>query len=244
MARARRRAHPAVAVGQRVLVVLRSPSMAERVALTGGVASEQQGARLDAEALAAQQQLLSELEHAAGSGRGSEFSYSRVLNGFSAPLDPRAIAVLERRPEVAGVYPVRDGLPGVGLVDAARRRGRRARGEQPAGAAAAGLRRPRRDDRAARHRRRPRAPVPARPRPAGDRPRRRRRATRAPRADPDGSNRLERHGTEMAGHPRRRGRAGRRERDRARRLGAADPRRRLAARRRRAARPSTRAPTS
>ena len=33
-------AHPAVSVGERVLVVLRSPSMAQRVALNGGVASE------------------------------------------------------------------------------------------------------------------------------------------------------------------------------------------------------------
>src|SRR4029079_7508674 len=40
-----------------------------------------------------------------------EFSYSRVLNGFSAPLDARGIAVLERRPEVPGVSPVRPAYP-------------------------------------------------------------------------------------------------------------------------------------
>src|SRR4029453_3102121 len=32
--------HPAVTVGQRVLVVLRSPSMAQRVAMNGGVATQ------------------------------------------------------------------------------------------------------------------------------------------------------------------------------------------------------------
>ena len=40
-----------------------------------------------------------------------EFSFTRVLNGFSAPLDARAVALLERRPEVAGVYPVRVAYP-------------------------------------------------------------------------------------------------------------------------------------
>ena len=62
-------------------------------------------------------------------------------------------------------------FPAVGLrvaaLDARVRLGER----PPARRRAARLRRPRRDDRAARHRRRPRAPVPARPRPAGHRPR-------------------------------------------------------------------------
>src|SRR5690349_12345558 len=103
-------AHPSVSVGQRVLVVLRSPSMAERVAMNGGVASQQKERTWTRIALASQRQLLAEL-----STRGIfprvQFSYSRVLNGFSAPLDARAIAVLERRPEVAGVYPVRAAYP-------------------------------------------------------------------------------------------------------------------------------------
>ena len=103
-------AHPSVSVGQRVLVVLRSPSMAQRVAMNGGVASQQKERMWTRIALASQRQLLAEL-----STRGIfphvQFSYSRVLNGFSAPLDARAIAVLERRPEVAGVYPVRAAYP-------------------------------------------------------------------------------------------------------------------------------------
>jgi subtilisin family serine protease len=101
---------PAVDVGQRVLVVLRSPSMAQRVAMNGGVASEQKERTWTRIALTAQRQLLSELS-TRGIRPRIQFSYSRVLNGFSAPLDARAIAVLERRPEVAGVYPVRPAYP-------------------------------------------------------------------------------------------------------------------------------------
>jgi minor extracellular serine protease Vpr len=103
-------AHPSVSVGQRVLVVLRSPSMAQRVAMNGGVASQQKERTWTRIALAAQRQLLAELS-TRGIRPRVEFSYSRVLNGFSAPLDARAIAVLERRPEVAGVYPVRAAYP-------------------------------------------------------------------------------------------------------------------------------------
>src|SRR5207249_523214 len=37
--------------------------------------------------------------------------YSRVINGFSAALDSEAVALLEREPELAGVYPVRVAYP-------------------------------------------------------------------------------------------------------------------------------------
>jgi minor extracellular serine protease Vpr len=102
--------HPAVSVGQRVLVVLRSPSMAQRVAMNGGVATQRKERTWTRSALAAQRQLLAELS-TRGIRPQIQFSFSRVLNGFSAPLDARAIAVLERRPEVAGVYPVRAAYP-------------------------------------------------------------------------------------------------------------------------------------
>ena len=102
--------HADVDVGQRELVVLRSPSMAQRVAMNGGVASERKERTWTRIALAAQRQLLSELS-TRGIRPRVQFSYSRVLNGFSAPLDARAVAVLERRPEVAGVYPVRPAYP-------------------------------------------------------------------------------------------------------------------------------------
>ena len=103
-------AHPKVDVGQRELVVLRAPSMAQRVATNGGVATQAEERKWTRLALLTQQQLLSELS-ARGIRPRVEFSYKRVLNGFSAPLDARAIAVLESRPEVAGVYPVRAAYP-------------------------------------------------------------------------------------------------------------------------------------
>ena len=117
LARARRR-RPAARSrsAQRVLVVLRSPSLAQRVAQNGGVASERKERTWTRIALAAQRQLLAELS-TRGIRPRIQFSYSRVLNGFSAPLDARAVALLERRPEVAGVYPVRAGLPGLGLLE-------------------------------------------------------------------------------------------------------------------------------
>src|SRR6266542_3391069 len=103
-------ARPSVSVGQRRLVVLNAPSMAQRVAEHGGTASQAQERRWTKLALLAQQQVLAALgTH--GVRMRVEFSFSRVLNGFSAPLDDRAVALLEREPEVAGVYPVRVAYP-------------------------------------------------------------------------------------------------------------------------------------
>src|SRR5580765_6371422 len=97
---------PAASVGQRMLVVLRAPSLAARVAQAGGLASDAQERQWTAEAYATQKQLLSELGlH--GLRIAVEYSYARVLNGFSAAVDARTAALLERSPEVAGVYPVR-----------------------------------------------------------------------------------------------------------------------------------------
>jgi hypothetical protein len=101
---------PEVAVGQRMIVVLRTPSLADRVAGAGGLASEAQHERWHNAALAAQQQLIAQLG-ASGLRLRPEFSYTRVLSGFSAPLDARAIALLQRFPEVEGVYPVRTAYP-------------------------------------------------------------------------------------------------------------------------------------
>jgi subtilisin family serine protease len=101
---------PEVAVGQRMIVVLRTPSLADRVARAGGLASEAQHVRWQSAALAAQQQLIAQLG-AAGLRLRPEFSYTRVLSGFSAPLDARAIALVQRFPEVEGVYPVRIAYP-------------------------------------------------------------------------------------------------------------------------------------
>jgi subtilisin family serine protease len=101
---------PEVAVGQRMIVVLRTSSLADQVARAGGLASEAQHIRWQSAALAAQQQLIAQLG-AAGLRLRPEFSYTRVLSGFSAPLDARAIALIQRFPEVQGVYPVRTAYP-------------------------------------------------------------------------------------------------------------------------------------
>jgi subtilisin family serine protease len=101
---------PQVPVGQRMIVVLRTPSLADRVAAAGGLASEDDQVRWHSAALAAQQQLIARLG-AAGLRLRPEYSYTRVLSGFSAPLDARAIALLQSFPEVEGVYPVRIAYP-------------------------------------------------------------------------------------------------------------------------------------
>ena len=101
---------PEVPVGQRMIVVLRTPSLADRVAAAGGLASEADERRWQDAAQASQQQLIAQLG-AAGLRLRPEFSYTRVLSGFSAPLDARAIALLQRFPEVEGVYPVRIAYP-------------------------------------------------------------------------------------------------------------------------------------
>ncbi|HEV2712292.1 MAG TPA: S8 family serine peptidase, partial [Gaiellaceae bacterium] len=99
-----------VPVGQRTIVVLRTPSLATRVAAAGGRATEADHVRWQAAAQAAQQQLIAQLG-AAGLRLRPEFSYTRVLSGFSAALDARAVALLQRFPEVEGVYPVRIAYP-------------------------------------------------------------------------------------------------------------------------------------
>ena len=99
-----------VAVGQRVIVVLNSPSLADRVAAAGGKATEAQQRQWTAAALAADNLLITRLAQE-GVRIHPEHRYARVLTGFSAPLDPRGVALLEQAPEVAGVYPVRIAYP-------------------------------------------------------------------------------------------------------------------------------------
>src|SRR4051794_25038216 len=101
---------PAVEVGQRELVVLKAPSLAQRVALHGGFATQRQEHEWTRSAIASQKQLLTVLS-VHGIQVRVDFSFARVLNGFSAALDARAVALLERQDEVAGVYPVRVAYP-------------------------------------------------------------------------------------------------------------------------------------
>jgi hypothetical protein len=101
---------PDVAVGERVIVVLDGPSLAQRVARAGGLAGSVRQRRWTATAQAAQQQLIAELAFQGVQVR-PDFTYTRVLAGFSAVLDARAVALLERRDDVEGVYAVRVAYP-------------------------------------------------------------------------------------------------------------------------------------
>jgi subtilisin family serine protease len=101
---------PRVAVGQRVIVLLKAPSLADRVGNAGGLATTEDERRWTETALAAQKLLVARLR-VQGVVVQPEFSYTHTLNGFSAAFDARGIALLERAPEVAGVYPVRAAYP-------------------------------------------------------------------------------------------------------------------------------------
>ncbi len=102
--------HSAVAVGQRMIVVLRNPSLADRVAAAGGRAGESTMRRWTAAALAGQQQIAVRLSRE-GIQLVPDFVYTRTFNGFAAPIDPRALALLERDVDVVGIYPVRAAYP-------------------------------------------------------------------------------------------------------------------------------------
>lgn len=95
--------------GQRTIVLLTTPSLAQRVAKVR-FATESQERSWTAQALAAQQQVLTKLA-ALGVPVSPDFSYARVVDGFSAALDPRAIALLRGMNEVAGIFPVRAAFP-------------------------------------------------------------------------------------------------------------------------------------
>jgi subtilisin family serine protease len=101
---------PRVAVGQRVIVVLKAPALADRVGNAGGLATSEDERRWTETALASQKLLVARLR-VEGVVVQPEFSYTRTINGFSAAFDARGIALLERAPEVAGVFPVRAAYP-------------------------------------------------------------------------------------------------------------------------------------
>ncbi|HEY6067310.1 MAG TPA: S8 family serine peptidase [Gaiellaceae bacterium] len=99
-----------VAVGQRVIVVLKAPALADRVGSVGGLATDEEERQWTQAALSSQRLLIARLR-VQGVVAQPEFSYTRTINGFSAAFDARGIALLERAPEVAGIYPVRVAYP-------------------------------------------------------------------------------------------------------------------------------------
>src|SRR5829696_5492414 len=101
---------PRVAVGQRMIVLLRTPSLAERVRAAGGSAGDADQRRWTEQARSAENLVLSKLT-VQGLTVRPDYTFERVVTGFSAALNPRALAILERLPEVRGVYPVRTAYP-------------------------------------------------------------------------------------------------------------------------------------
>ena len=102
-------AQPPVSVAGRVIVVLRAPSVATRVAQAGSASAANERA-WTAQAFAEQGEVLARLA-ANGLGTRPDYTYARVLNGFAARLDPRAVAALDRDPAVEGIYQVRATSP-------------------------------------------------------------------------------------------------------------------------------------
>ena len=90
--------------------MLRTPSLAQRVAAAGGIVGTRRERIWTSSTLAAQKLLVTRLAlH--GVAVHPDYSYARVLDGFSALVDSSAIPIIERDSDVAGVYPVRVANP-------------------------------------------------------------------------------------------------------------------------------------
>jgi hypothetical protein len=101
---------PLPQLGGRWIVILRAPSLADRVRRAGGRATEREMRAWTAAATEAQRRAILRLAFH-GAPIDPEQSYVRVVNGFAAALDPRLLPALERDTGVAGVYPVRAVYP-------------------------------------------------------------------------------------------------------------------------------------
>ena len=101
---------PRVALGERVIVVLKTRSLAQRVAVAGGIVSTRRERAWTNAVLSAEKLLVSRLS-LQGVTVHPDFSYARVLAGFSALVDASAVPIIERDSDVAGVYPVRVAYP-------------------------------------------------------------------------------------------------------------------------------------
>src|SRR5581483_537185 len=81
---------PRVAIGQRVIVVLKTPSLAQRVQRAGGIVGTRTERTWTDAVLAAEKLLVSRLA-LQGVTLHPDYSYARVLAGFSAMVDSSAI---------------------------------------------------------------------------------------------------------------------------------------------------------
>jgi minor extracellular serine protease Vpr len=98
-----------VSLGERMIVLLDTPSVAARLAQVR-YATEGQERAWWAEANAAQKQVLLKLA-AIGVAVQPDYSFHEVIDGFSAVLDPRAVSLLQQMKEVKGIFPVRAAYP-------------------------------------------------------------------------------------------------------------------------------------
>src|SRR5690242_7011708 len=99
-----------VHIGQQMIVVLKAPSLADRVTAFGGVASTKQEQKWSKSVLAQIRLLRSRLE-VQDVTIHPDLLFSHVLSGFSAALEATSVSLLERDNAVQGVYPVRVAYP-------------------------------------------------------------------------------------------------------------------------------------
>jgi hypothetical protein len=101
---------PRADLGSRMIVVLSSPSLADRIEAATTPPGPLLQRRWVADIQVEQQLLIGSLAERGITIRRDE-TFTRTLNGFSASLDARAIAELGRNPAVVGLYPVRAVYP-------------------------------------------------------------------------------------------------------------------------------------
>ncbi len=89
---------PVPQLGGRWVVVLRAPSLADRVLRAGGTATEHQMRAWTATARATQRRAIAGL-WSRGAPVDPEQSFVRVLNGFAGAIDPSFLPAIERDPD-------------------------------------------------------------------------------------------------------------------------------------------------
>jgi subtilisin family serine protease len=101
---------PQAELGSRMIVVLSSPSLADRIEASTSKPGPGLQRRWVADIRAEQDAFLVSIRDR-GVAIARDEIFTRTLNGFSATLDARAVAELDRNPSVVGIYPVRAVYP-------------------------------------------------------------------------------------------------------------------------------------
>ena len=101
---------PQAELGSRTIVVLSSPSLADRMEAANGKVGAAKQREWVADIEAEQDAFLASIRERGVTIERDQI-FTKTLNGFSATLDARAVAELDRNPAVIGVYPVRAVYP-------------------------------------------------------------------------------------------------------------------------------------